>query len=148
MAWVDFDVANTFSVESNPAATVNLDYRRPMMQNKLIAAIVAAGAIGAGIVLAAPASADAGSVVGCSPCDRVGSAIADSVKAAAEEAGEKSNLPGKTAEKWVTFPGKTAEKWANFPGDTAKKWTDFPGKTAEKWGGFPGRVAKKWAGLG
>ena len=133
-----------------------------MMQNKLIAATVAAGALCAGIGLAAPAAADSQSSVGCSPCNRVSSTGPGKKSSSAapvpvlgdsdsrETVADKlSNLPGGTAQKWVDFPGATAEKWANFPGDTAQKWATFPLETAAKWAGLGGltKAAKK-LGLG
>ena len=133
-----------------------------MIQNKLIAATIAAGALGAGIALAAPAAADSQSSVGCSPCNRVSSSDPGKSKASAPAvpvlgdsdsnetiADQLGNLPGGTAQKWVDFPQNTVDKWANFPGDTAQKWATFPLESAAKWAGLGGltKAAKK-LGLG
>ncbi|MGV0784145.1 hypothetical protein [Mycolicibacterium peregrinum] len=123
-----------------------------MIQKSLIATTLAAGAIGAAVTLAAPASADSkgNSTVGCSPCDRVNSSVTDAVTDAAKSAltGGVDLPESPIVDKWTKFPGETAEKWTSFPGKTAEKWATFPGKTAEKWGSFPGKVLKKWTGLG
>lgn len=126
-----------------------------MIQKSLIATTLAAGAVGAAVALSAPASADSkgNSTVGCSPCDRVNSAVTDTITNAAKSAltggADLPELPtNPIVEKWKNFPGDTAEKWTSFPGKTAEKWATFPAKTAEKWGGFPGKMLKKWTGLG
>ncbi|MBU9766135.1 hypothetical protein FR943_20115 [Mycobacterium sp. TNTM28] len=126
-----------------------------MIQKHLIVSALAAGAVGTSLVLAAPAAADSkgNSTVGCSPCDRVSSAITDAatdaVKSAITGGVDVPELPeSPIVEKWKDFPGKTAEKWGGFPGKTAEKWGGFPGRTAEKWGSFPSKTLKKWTGLG
>lgn len=122
-----------------------------MIQNKLIAATIAAGVLGAGIALAAPAAADSQSSVGCSPCDRVADSGSSKPKSAAKpvtDTGDSASASETIADKWVNSPGGTVQKWVEFPQNTADKWANFPGDTAQKWATFPAETAAKWVGLG
>jgi len=98
-----------------------------VIKTKLIAATIAAGAVGTGIALAAPASAEPISTVSCSPCDRWTEFSEGVVKT-------WTGFPQGVADSWNAFPGSVVDKWTNFPGDVAKKWTSFPDDVAKKWG--------------
>lgn len=133
-----------------------------MFDTQFIASALTAGALCAGLVLAAPASGDTEGSVGCSPCERVSSEVAEVIESTGSGTDESTpgigssshvvrkwtSFPGDTAEKWAGFPGRQAEKWAGFPGRQAEKWAGFPARTAQKWADFPRKTISKWTGLG
>ena len=114
-----------------------------MIKNKLIAAAVAAGAagtVGAGIALAAPASA-------APNCDVVVDSI-NNVEDFTPTSTEKWTCAAAIqANKWATFPGDLAGKWTGFPGDLAGRWTSYPGDLAGRWTSYPGDLAGRWTQL-
>ena len=140
-----------FTLASERIARATLQKTGDTDMNKFIAAAVAAGALGAGLAFAAPASA----APNCSDVvDKINNGVdgEDYTPTTTEkwtcavdiQANKWATFPGNLADKWAGFPGRTAQKWADFPGDTADKWASFPGDTADKWGSFPGDLAKKW----
>ncbi|BBX91354.1 hypothetical protein H5U98_08850 [Mycolicibacterium boenickei] len=108
--------------------------------HKLIAAAVAAGALSAGLALAAPASA--------TDCNEVVESI-NTDPDYTVSSGDKWSCAGAIeANKWTTFPGAITDKWASAPANTADKWANAPGEIAKKWSDFPKNLQDKWSGGG
>ncbi|OMB85916.1 hypothetical protein A5741_18515 [Mycolicibacterium conceptionense] len=100
-----------------------------------------AGALGAGLALAAPAAA----APNCSDIvDKI-----NSEDGYTPTSGEKWACATEIqANKWATFPGAIADKWASAPANTADKWANAPADVAKKWSDFPKKIQDKWSGGG
>ncbi|MHC9294033.1 hypothetical protein ACRCUN_16350 [Mycobacterium sp. LTG2003] len=105
--------------------------------NKLIVGVLAAGAFGGAIALAAPASA-------APNCD----SVIDKINS--EEGYEPTSTEAWTcavpiqANAWQTFPGQLRENWTSFPGELRDNWVNYPDKLREGWTSFPDKLRDGW----